>query len=117
MNDLENNRDALKILQCETQEKLKDYEAQIVELQRKIDDATKPQLTTEQLDDIEQAIENAVNNYDFDDSYNMEPELELSGNEISVYAINLEKSPLIEAVTRSVQDLFGEVHETTTDNS
>ena len=47
----------------------------------------------------------------------MEPELELSGNEISVYAVNLEKSPLIEAVTRSVQDLFGEVHETTTDNS
>ena len=71
---LENKKAALELLQNETNEKLNDYKQQISILQKQIDDYNKPALTPRQLDDISEAIEEAVGSYHFDevDDYDIE---------------------------------------------
>ena len=70
----------------------------------------KPELTGSQLDDIQEAIESAVGNFDFDDSdnYNKEFELDYDGR---VQLSNLEfenAQELIESIVEKVQKLFVE---------
>ena len=73
----------------------------------------KPVLTGEQLDNINEAIEMAVGNFDFDDAdnYNKEFELDYDGR---VQLSNLEfqsAQELIEAVVEKVHALFVEVED------
>jgi hypothetical protein len=70
----------------------------------------KPELTGSQLDDIQEAIESAVGNFDFDDSdnYNKEFELDYDGR---VQLSNLEfenAQELIESIVEKVHKLFVE---------
>ena len=53
MQELENKKAALELLQNETNEKLNDYKQQISILQKQIEDYNKPALTPKQLDDIQ----------------------------------------------------------------
>jgi len=73
----------------------------------------KPVLTGEQFDDINDAVEAAVGNFDFDetDNYDKEFELDYDGK---VQLSNLEfqnAQELIEAVVEKVQSLFVEADE------
>ena len=73
----------------------------------------KPELTGSQLDDIQEAIESAVGNFDFDDSdnYNKEFELDYDGR---VQLSNLEfenAQELIESIVEKVHKLFVEVED------
>ena len=108
--DLENKKAALELLQNETNEKLNDYKQQISILQKQIDDYNKPALTPKQLDDISEAIENAVNNYNFDDvdMYDIELEMDYDGR-VQASTINLNETyDLVERIVRRVHDLFKE---------
>ena len=110
MQELENKKAALELLQNETNEKLNDYKQQISILQKQIEDYNKPELTPKQLDDIQEAIEDAVGSYNFDDvdMYDIELEMDYDGR-VSASTINLNETyDLVERIVRRVHDLFKE---------
>ena len=108
--DLQNKKAALELLQNETNEKLQDYRQQISILQKQIEDYNKPELTPRQLDDIQEAIEKAVDSYMFDDvdMYDVEFEMDYDGR-VSISTIGLNETyRLVEAITERVYSLFKE---------
>jgi hypothetical protein len=114
MQELENKKAALELLQNETNEKLNDYKQQISALQKQIDDYNKPALTPKQLDDIQEAIEDAVGTYNFDevDLYDIELEMDYDGK-VQASSINLNETyDLVERIVRRVHNLFKEAEST-----
>ena len=110
MQELENKKAALELLQNETNEKLQDYRQQASIIQKQIDDYNKPALTPRQLDDISEAIEEAVGSYHFDevDDYDVELEMDYDGR-VSVSTIGLNETyRLVERITERVHSLFKE---------
>ena len=110
MQELENKKAALELLQNETNEKLNDYKQQISILQKQIDDYNKPALTPRQLDDISEAIEEAVGSYHFDevDDYDIELEMDYDGR-VQASTINMNETyDLVERIVRKVHSLFKE---------
>jgi hypothetical protein len=110
MQELENKKAALELLQNETNDKLNDYKQQISTLQKQIDDYNKPALTPAQLDDIQEAIQNAVDSYNFDevDMYDVEFGMEYDGR-VHLETINLNETyELVERIVRRVHNLFKE---------
>ena len=108
--DLQNKKAALELLQNETNEKLQDYRQQVSIIEKQIEDYNKPELTPAQLDTITEAIENAVNNYNFDDvdMYDIELEMDYDGK-VSAHTINLNETyRLVEIITERVHGLFKE---------
>ena len=86
------------------------YENQLKESKKQLADYNKPELTPAQLDDITEAIENAVNNYNFDDvdMYDIELEMDYDGRvQASTIGLN-ETYRLVERITERVHDLFKE---------
>ena len=107
---LENKKAALELLQNETNEKLQDYRQQISILQKQIEDYNKPELTPRQLDDIQEAIEEAVGSYNFDEvsMYDIELEMDYDGR-VQAHTINLNETyDLVERIVRNVHNLFKE---------
>ena len=107
---LENKKAALELLQNETNEKLQDYRQQVSIIQKQIDDYNKPELTPKQLDDITEAIEKAVDNYNFDDvdMYDIELEMDYDGK-VSAHTIGLNETyRLVERIVEKVHSLFKE---------
>ena len=114
MQELENKKAALELLQNETNEKLNDYKQQISILQKQIDDYNKPELTPAQLDDVTEAIEKAVDSYMFDDvdMYDIELEMDYDGR-VSAHTIGLNETyRLVERITEKVHSLFKEAEST-----
>ena len=108
--DLQNKKAALELLQSETNEKLNDYRQQISILQKQIEDYNKPELTPRQLDDISEAVEDAVGSYNFDDvdMYDIELEMDYDGR-VSASTINMNETyDLVEKIVRKVHSLFKE---------
>ena len=73
----------------------------------------KPELTGSQLDDIQEAVEKAVGNFDFDDAdnYNKEFELDYDGR-VQLSTLEFENAgDLIEAVVEKVHKLFVEIED------
>ena len=79
--ELETNLAALKLLQSETNDKVRDYENQISDLQKQLADLNKPKLTPMQFDEVNQAIETAIGNFEFDneDNYSIDFGLDYDG--------------------------------------
>ena len=110
MQELENKKAALELLQNETNDKLNDYKQQISILQKQIDDYNKPALTPAQMDAVHQAIENAVESYDFDstDNYEVEYGMEYDGK-VYLETISLQCAyELTDQIYKSVVELFKE---------
>ena len=61
---------ALQLLQSETNDKARSYENQIADLEKQLKDINKPKLTGEQFDELREAIDEAIGNWDFDDQDN-----------------------------------------------
>jgi len=115
---LETNLAALKLLQNETNDKLNDHKVQISLLEKQLEDINKPELTPMQLDLIQEAVENAVNDFDFEDTdnYNIEYELDYDGR---VNASSLEfqnECELVESIVEKVHNLFKEAECPTDEN-
>ena len=107
---LETNLAALELLQNETNDKLTDYKAQIVQVKRDIEDLNKPGLTPMQLDGVYEAIEGAINDFDFDDTdnYNIEYELDYDGR-VNAQSLEFQNSyGLVEKIVEKVTRLFKE---------
>jgi len=87
-------------------------DTQDLELARKeLASFNKPELTGSQLDDIQEAVEKAVGNFDFDDAdnYNKEFELDYDGR-VQLSTLEFENAgDLIEAIVEQVHKLFVEI--------
>ena len=71
----------------------------------------KPELTGSQLDDIQEAVEKAVGEFDFSDADNYDKEFELDYDgrvQLSSLEFN-EAQELIEAIVEKIQKLFVEI--------
>ena len=110
MQELENKKAALELLQNETNEKLNDYKQQISTLQKQIDDYNKPALTPMQVDALHKAIEDAVDGFNFDevDNYEVEFGMEYDGK-VHLETIGLQCAyELTDRITTYVMNLFKE---------
>ena len=119
MQELENKKAALELLQNETNEKLQDYRQQISILQKQIEDYNKPELTPKQLDDIHEAVEKAVENYSFSDCDNYEVDFSLDyDGRVQLETIDLQDTyQLVEMIVDKVSNLFKEADCPEDDNS
>ena len=119
MQELENKKAALELLQNETNEKLNDYKQQISILQKQIEDYNKPELTPKQLDDIHEAVEKAVENYSFSDCDNYEVDFSLDyDGRVQLETIDLQDTyQLVEMIVDKVCSLFKEAECPEDDNS
>ena len=107
---LETNLAALKLLQQETNDKLTDHKAQISLLEKQLEDYNKPELTPMQLDDIQEAVEQAIENYSFSDCDNYEVDFSLDyDGRVQLESIDLSCSyELTEMIVSKVHNLFKE---------
>ena len=119
MQELENKKAALELLQNETNDKLQDYRQQISILQKQIEDYNKPELTPKQLDDIHEAVEKAVENYSFSDCDNYEVDFSLDyDGRVQLESIDLQDTyQLVEMIVDKVCSLFKEAECPEDDNS
>ena len=71
----------------------------------------KPELTSSQLDDINDAVEKAIGNFDFDDADNYNTEFELDYDaKVTISSFEFQSAQeLIEAVVEQVHKLFVEI--------
>ena len=81
------------------------YENDLKSTQKQLDDYNKPELTPKQLDDIHNAVENAVNDFNFEDTdnYHIEYELDYDGR---VNANSLEFQQTYELTEKIVEKVF-----------
>ena len=116
---LETNLAALKLLQQETNDKLTDHKVQISLLEKQIEDFNKPELTPKQLDNIQEAVEKAIENYSFSDCDNYETDFSLDyDGRVQLESIDLSCSyELIEMIVDKVHSLFKEADCPEDDNS
>ena len=66
--ELEVKLEALQKLLDEKANEQASYASQIRDLEKQLDDLNKPKLTSEQFDELREAIEKGIMNYDFDDT-------------------------------------------------
>ena len=95
------------------------YEDQLKDTAQQLKDYNKPELTSSQLDDIQEAIESAIDKYDFSDTGNFDIEygIEYDGR---VHCESHEISStyeLVEMITEEVHKLFKEVLDTTEEDN
>ena len=87
-----------------------EYQADLDVANKQLADINKPILTGLQLDNINEAVEAAVGNFDFDDSENYHTEFELDYDaKVTISSFEFQNAQeLIEAVVEKVHRLFVE---------
>ena len=110
---LETNIAALELLVNETTDKSIDFKAQLEQAKQDLADINKPVLTAAQLDDIQEAIEAGIEDFDFSDTGNFDIEygIEYDGK---VYCESHELNDtyeLTEKIVKKVHALFVEAEE------
>ena len=108
--DLETKIEGLKKAIAEHKDFAGTYESNLKEAEQELKDIDKPELTPAQLDDVYEAIERGVNEFDFSDSdnYNKEFGIDYDGR-VQCENIELKHSDeLVRAVVEKVCKLFVE---------
>ena len=110
---LEVNIAALELLVNETTDKSKDFTAQLEQAKKDLADVNKPVLTGSQLDNIYEAVEYAVGDFDFSDDSNYDKEFELDYDgrvQLSNFDFTNQQE-LVEMIVEKVHKLFVEAEE------
>ena len=108
--ELEVNIAALELLVNEAADKSTDFKAQLEQAKKQLADFNKPELTPSQLDDIQEAIEAGIEEFDFSDTGNFDIEygIEYDGTvHCESHELN-DTYQLTEAITEKVHALFVE---------
>ena len=95
------------------------YEDQLKETQQDLKDYNKPELTGGLLDDIYEAIERGVQEFDFSDSDNYDKEFGIDyDGKVTLEQFDINNAQdLVEAIVAEVSKLFTEVEVAEDDNS
>jgi len=91
------------------------YENDLKATQKQLDDYNKPELTSAQLDDIQCAVESALENYSFSDADNYETDFSLDyDGRVQLESIDLTDTyELTEMIVSKVHNLFKEIKDET----
>ena len=108
--DLELKISGLEKVIKEQQESADQYKVELSDTKKKLEDINKPELTPLQFDKIQEAIEEGVGNFSFDeqDNYDKEFGMEYDGK---VYLESLDLTcshELVESIVKEVYKLFTE---------
>ena len=95
------------------------YESNLKEVQKELEDYNKPELTPMQLDNIQEAIEKAVDEFDFSDADNYDKDFSLDyDGRVQLESLDLTNSyELVEIIVDKVHNLFKEADCPEDDNS
>ena len=111
--DLETKIEGLKKAIAEHKDFAGTYESQLVQTEQELKDIDKPELTPAQLDDVYEAIERGVNEFDFSDTDNFEIEYGIDYNgKVNCESHDFRNSnDLVEMIVKEVCKLFVETEE------
>ena len=114
--ELEVNLAALKLLEAETGIKHENFKQQVQDTEKKLEDINKPELTPLQFDKIQEAVEEGVGNFSFDeqDNYDKEFGMEYDGK---VYLESIDLTCTHELVEKIVEEVYKLFTEAEDDNS
>ena len=113
--DLETKIEGLKKAIAEHKDFAGTYEGDLARAEQELKDINKPELTASQMDEVYNAIEKAICNFDFSDTDNFDIEygIEYDGK---VYCETHEfrnSEDLVQAINDEVQNIFAEKLDTT----
>ena len=111
--DLEVKIESLKNMVLESQQSTSNYTGQLVEMEKQLADINKPALTSSQFDDITEAVEGAIGEFDFTDTENFEIEYGID-YDCRVHCESHDfrnREDLVEMVCNKVYALFAEADE------
>ena len=117
--ELEVNLAALKLLEAETGIKHENFKQQVQDTEKKLENINKPELTPLYFDKIQEAIEEGVGNFSFEDQDNYDKEfgMEYDGK-VYLESIDLTCShELVEKIVKEVYKLFTEAECPTEDDN
>ena len=108
--ELEVNLAALKLLEAETSIKHENFKQQVQDTEKKLEDINKPELTPLQFDKIQEAIEEGVGNFSFEDQDNYDKEFGMEyDSKVYLESIDLTCThELVEKIVKEVYKLFTE---------
>jgi len=111
--ELEIKISTLQNLVTQKNEELTDYAVQIQRLNDELKDLNKPKLTGLQLDELHNAIEEAVGQFDFDDCDNYDTDFHIDyDNRIAIESMSFQNAhELVREIYDSVSELFAEIKE------
>ena len=90
------------------QEQVKDLQHDLNAANIRLEDLDKPKLTSRQFEDLHCAIEQGIDEFDFDNSDNYEVELSLYDNTIEIENLNFNEQPeLVDMVIQRAESVFG----------
>ena len=117
--DLKTKIEGLEKAIKEHQDFANTYEGQLKSTKQALEDYNKPALTSKQLDDIHEAVEQAIENYSWSDCDNYEAEFSLDyDGRVQLESIDLQDTyQLVEIIVDKVYKLFKEVDCPEDDNS
>ena len=109
--DLKTKIEGLEKAIKEHQDFANTYEGQLKSTKQALEDYNKPALTSKQLDDIHEAVEQAIENYSWSDCDNYEAEFSLDyDGRVQLESIDLQDTyQLVEMIVNKVYKLFKEV--------
>ena len=102
--ELENNKSALELMLSENNDRDVDYKAQIAQIDKNLKDLGKIALPSVVFDDIYEAIEKGVGEFDFSDQDNYDKEFNLDyDNRVELDSIELcNHQDLVEMIVKQV---------------
>ena len=108
--DLEVKIESLRTMVLDSQQQTSNYTGQLVEMEKQLKDLDKPELTPSQLDDIYEAVETGVGEFDFSDQDNFDTEFELDyDNKVTLSELELcNHQDLVQMIVDKVNELFVE---------
>tara|TARA_A100001391_G_C4979726_1_gene254964 strand:+ start:429 stop:800 length:372 start_codon:yes stop_codon:yes gene_type:complete len=111
--ELEVKISTLQTLVTQKNEELSGYTAQIQRLNDELKDLNKPKLTSLQLDELYQAIEQGIDSFDFDDQDNFDTDFHIDyDNRIAIESMSFQNADeLLRTVYDEVRELFAEIKE------
>jgi len=109
--ELEVKISTLQTLVIQKNEELSEYAAQIERLNDELKDLNKPKLTSLQLDELYQAIEQGIESFDFDDQDNYETDFHIDyDNRIAIESMSFHNADeLLRVVYNEARELFAEI--------
>ena len=111
--ELEVKISTLQNLVMQKNDELSQYASQIETLNKQLKDLNKPKLTAAQLDDVRDAIETGVGQFDFDDQDNYSIEFGIDyNNRVCCEHFSFDNAhDLTEEIYNYVEELFAEVED------
>ena len=107
---LETNIAALELLVNETTDKSIDFKAQLEQAKKDLANVNKPELTPMQFDDVHEAIEEGISDFDWSDTdnYNIEYGIEYDGKVHCEHFELNHSDELVNMIVKKVHKLFTE---------